>query len=160
MPTTYDVAYYQQVYPGTFGRGTGDEPSALGLPSHCLVERGTVAAETPLAACEALFATHNRDERPMGFAVCSMSMGDIVTVAAPGEGPVAYACAMQGFTPDPGWRPPADAGMVGLLLLMAGLARVPTLAIQASHETVDADALEHALRGLVAVVDRLRNPER
>lgn len=56
------------------------------------VETGHRAAESPEALCNILFARHNGDDRPRGWQIRSMSVGDIITVDG-----THYLCAPVGW---------------------------------------------------------------
>lgn len=58
------------------------------------VERGEIEADSPHTAAEQLFLIHNRDNRPRGREIRSMSVGDILVIDG-----TAWICETVGFRP-------------------------------------------------------------
>lgn len=61
------------------------------------VFRGEIeGSDSALATAEGAYLRHNRDDRPRGREIRSLSMGDVVVVHAP-DGPKVLLCVTVGF---------------------------------------------------------------
>jgi hypothetical protein len=62
-----------------------------------VVPRSMYMGDATMAAAELVFTEHNRDDRPRGREIRSMSVGDVVVLYPEGRAAVALFCAGIGF---------------------------------------------------------------